>query len=112
MGSSMQLMPANKLPLNANKKKTGKLVIINLQPTLMDDKADLVIHNLIDECMGQLMRVLHLNVPEYNECQDVTRIPSMIGSIWSRKTPKSKKLADTKESRAQSPTPNTGVKSE
>lgn len=43
----------------------GKLVIINLQKTPKDKKADLVIHAKCDDVMQQLMSQLHIPIPAY-----------------------------------------------
>lgn len=43
LGSSLQVSPANELPVIA-KRSGGKLVIVNMEPTPLDDWADLLIH--------------------------------------------------------------------
>ncbi|GGJ57427.1 NAD-dependent deacetylase [Anoxybacillus voinovskiensis] len=44
LGSSLQVSPANELPVIA-KRSGAKLVIVNMEPTELDDWADLTIHN-------------------------------------------------------------------
>jgi NAD-dependent deacetylase len=43
LGSSLQVSPANQFPFAA-KRNGAKLVIVNMEPTELDDWADLVIH--------------------------------------------------------------------
>jgi NAD-dependent deacetylase len=43
LGSSLQVYPANQYPILA-KEKGARLVIVNMEETVMDDYADLVIH--------------------------------------------------------------------
>lgn len=47
LGTSLQIMPVGNYPL-LTKKNNGKIVIVNLQPTRIDNKADLVINAKID----------------------------------------------------------------
>ncbi|WP_027409703.1 NAD-dependent deacylase [Anoxybacteroides tepidamans] len=44
LGSSLQVSPANQLPLIA-KRNGAKLIIVNMEPTELDEWADLVIQN-------------------------------------------------------------------
>ncbi|CAH2292273.1 NAD-dependent deacetylase sirtuin-6 [Pelobates cultripes] len=62
LGTSLQIKPSGNLPL-LTKKKGGKLVIVNLQPTKHDRHADLLIHGYVDEVMKQLMQRLDLKIP-------------------------------------------------
>lgn len=57
MGSSLVVYPAAQLPETA-KRSGAKLVIINRDPTPMDDVADLVIHASIGETLGGVMAVI------------------------------------------------------
>uniref|UniRef100_A0A671K762 protein acetyllysine N-acetyltransferase n=1 Tax=Sinocyclocheilus anshuiensis TaxID=1608454 RepID=A0A671K762_9TELE len=54
LGTSLQIKPSGDLPL-LTKRTGGKLVIVNLQPT----------KHLVDEVMGQLMKLLGLEVPAW-----------------------------------------------
>ncbi|KAG8594255.1 hypothetical protein GDO81_001131 [Engystomops pustulosus] len=62
LGTSLQIKPSGNLPL-LTKRKGGKLVIINLQPTKHDRYADLRIHGYVDEVMTQLMHRLNIEIP-------------------------------------------------
>ena len=53
LGSSLAVFPAASLPLLA-KEKGSKLVIINNEPTQMDDHADLVINRDISEVLSEI----------------------------------------------------------
>lgn len=65
LGTSLQIVPSGNLPLAA-RKKGGKLVIVNLQPTKHDNKATLKIHAYVDEVMSQLCKFLGIEIPEFN----------------------------------------------
>ncbi|XP_048019292.1 NAD-dependent protein deacetylase sirtuin-6 isoform X2 [Megalobrama amblycephala] len=64
LGTSLQIKPSGDLPL-LTKRTGGKVVIVNLQPTKHDKHAHLLIHGYVDEVMGQLMKLLGLEVPEW-----------------------------------------------
>ncbi|XP_059357103.1 NAD-dependent protein deacetylase sirtuin-6 [Carassius carassius] len=64
LGTSLQIKPSGDLPL-LTKRTGGKLVIVNLQPTKHDKHAHLRIHGYVDEVVGQLMKLLGLEVPEW-----------------------------------------------
>ncbi|XP_058019614.1 NAD-dependent protein deacylase sirtuin-6 isoform X1 [Ahaetulla prasina] len=64
LGTSLQIKPSGNLPL-LTKKKGGKLVIVNLQPTKHDRQADLCIHGYVDEVITKLMKLLGLEIPEW-----------------------------------------------
>uniref|UniRef100_A0A672SIZ6 NAD-dependent protein deacylase sirtuin-6 n=1 Tax=Sinocyclocheilus grahami TaxID=75366 RepID=A0A672SIZ6_SINGR len=64
LGTSLQIKPSGDLPL-LTKRTGGKLVIVNLQPTKHDKHAHLHIRGYVDEVMGQLMKLLGLEVPEW-----------------------------------------------
>ncbi|MBN3303170.1 NAD-dependent protein deacylase sirtuin-6 [Amia ocellicauda] len=64
LGTSLQIKPSGNLPL-ITKRKGGKLVIVNLQPTKHDKQADLRIHGYVDEVMTLLMKHLGLEIPEW-----------------------------------------------
>jgi len=61
-GSSMQIQPANQLP-TYTKKNGGKIVIVNLQKTNLDKKADLVIHGYCDRIFESVADFLDLKIP-------------------------------------------------
>jgi len=62
LGTSLRVSPANKLPKYA-KKAGAKLVIINLQPTPLDDKCDLRIYAKTDDVMKIVMKQLGIEIP-------------------------------------------------
>ncbi|XP_005999102.1 NAD-dependent protein deacetylase sirtuin-6 isoform X2 [Latimeria chalumnae] len=64
LGTSLQIKPSGNLPL-ITKRKGGKLVIVNLQPTKHDRQADLRISGYVDEVMCKLMKHLGLEIPEW-----------------------------------------------
>ncbi|XP_072524759.1 NAD-dependent protein deacylase sirtuin-6 isoform X2 [Salminus brasiliensis] len=64
LGTSLQIKPSGDLPL-LTKRTGGKVVIVNLQPTKHDKHAHLGIHGYVDEVMGQLMKLLGLEIPEW-----------------------------------------------
>ncbi|KAL2083876.1 hypothetical protein ACEWY4_019394 [Coilia grayii] len=64
LGTSLQIKPSSDLPL-ITKRRGGKLVLINLQPTKYDKHADLRIHGYVDEVMGQLMKCMGMEIPEW-----------------------------------------------
>lgn len=85
IGTSLQLRPSKDLVCGSKvKHKNGKLVIINLQPTKFDIKADLVINYYADYVMKELMTYLNIDVPNYNAIEDPTKNPEMIGKCWKK----------------------------
>lgn len=83
IGTSLQLSPSKDLVAKQNNKST-KLVIINLQPTNIDEKADLVINYYADDVMKELANELNLDVPSYDPSQDLTKNPETIGKLWKK----------------------------
>lgn len=65
LGTSMQIKPSGDLPL-LTKKKGGKLVIVNLQPTKHDKHAHLRINGYVDEVMKRLTELLEVSVPKWD----------------------------------------------
>ncbi|XP_061775744.1 NAD-dependent protein deacetylase sirtuin-6 isoform X2 [Nerophis ophidion] len=76
LGTSLQIKPSGDLPL-LTKRKGGKVVIVNLQPTKHDKHAHLLIHGYVDQVMEQLMDHLGLDIPKWEgptvceSCTDV-----------------------------------------
>ncbi|RNA12501.1 NAD-dependent deacetylase sirtuin-6-like [Brachionus plicatilis] len=62
LGTSLQIMPVGNYPL-LTKKNNGKIVIINLQKTRLDNQADLVIHARLDIIFENLVKKMSLEVP-------------------------------------------------
>ncbi|NP_001091351.1 uncharacterized protein LOC100037190 [Xenopus laevis] len=71
LGTSLQIRPSGNLPL-LTKRKGGKLVIVNLQPTKHDKHADLRIHGYVDEVMTQLVELLNEKIPVWTGIQTKT----------------------------------------
>lgn len=63
MGSSLRVTPAADMPEIVADK--GRLVIVNLQKTPLDDKAAMVIHAKTDDVMRLLAAELGLSVPSF-----------------------------------------------
>ncbi|GLV31923.1 Sirtuin 6 [Carabus blaptoides fortunei] len=72
LGTTLQIVPSGNLPLHS-KKYGGRVVIINLQPTKHDAKANLIINMYVDEAMKKVMKKLGLEIPEYQSDKDPTR---------------------------------------
>uniref|UniRef100_A0A6B2L5T5 protein acetyllysine N-acetyltransferase n=1 Tax=Arcella intermedia TaxID=1963864 RepID=A0A6B2L5T5_9EUKA len=64
-GSSLTVSPACNLPKQTLKLKGGKLVIINLQPTPLDQKCHLKIHAKTDRVMELLLGQLKIDAPTF-----------------------------------------------
>ena len=59
IGSTLQIIPAGNMPTYTKKRpQEGKLVIINLQPTKHDKKADMVIRCYADKVFEMLFKQL------------------------------------------------------
>ncbi|CAK1542289.1 unnamed protein product [Leptosia nina] len=86
LGTTLQIVPSGKLPLETV-KYGGKLVICNLQPTKHDNKADLVINYYVDETLENIMKILNLEIPSYNEDDNCIKLAehSIIDWTISRK---------------------------
>jgi mono-ADP-ribosyltransferase sirtuin 6 len=83
LGTSLQINPAGNLPFtkrkNYNQKR--KVVIINLQKTKHDKKADLVIHEYVDNVISQLCEQLKVKAGSYEPTADLTRSEQLF-RIW------------------------------
>lgn len=85
IGTSLQLRPSRDLVCGSkHKHKNDKLVIINLQPTKFDSKADLKISYYADQVMKELMKHLNIKVPNYCPEEDPTKNPNLIGTSWKK----------------------------
>lgn len=58
LGTSLQMCPARDLPCQAD-----KMVIVNLQPTVKDEEAWLVVRAKIDDIMYGVMKTLDIPIP-------------------------------------------------
>jgi NAD-dependent deacetylase len=54
-GSSLEVMPASQLPLLVH-EQAGRLIVVNLSPTYIDDIADVVIHGDVAEVLPRFAR--------------------------------------------------------
>lgn len=73
LGTTLQIEPAGSLPLLSKKINNGRLVIVNLQPTKFDNKADLVIHDYVDNVIMILCKFLNVKVGKYDTTTDPTK---------------------------------------
>ncbi|CAG9772577.1 unnamed protein product [Ceutorhynchus assimilis] len=100
LGTTLQIVPSGNLPLRC-KKFGGKLVIVNLQPTKHDKKADLIINTYVDTVLEKLMKHLYLEIPEYSRSLDPTKNQLPISVVWwnisKEQLKKYKKLYETKQ---------------
>jgi NAD-dependent deacetylase len=55
-GSSLEVMPASQLPLLVH-EQAGRLIVVNLTPTYIDDIADVVIHADVAEILPRIAQV-------------------------------------------------------
>lgn len=100
MGSTLQIIPAGNMPTYTKKYQpdNGKLVIINLQPTKQDKKADLSIHTYVDDVMRMLMEKLGLDIPEYDTLIDPVRqtrlrnFPNGLYYDWTQDSEKAREM--------------------
>jgi len=90
LGTTLQIVPSGKIPL-LTLKNNGKLVIINLQKTKYDKKAELLIHHYVDDVMEGVMKELGIPIPTYS--------PDLYNSIttFPLEHTDSKLLTDTPE---------------
>lgn len=63
MGSSLTVTPASDMPKTTSKR--GKLVIVNLQKTPLDDRAAMKINAFCDTVMQMLIEKLGLSIPPF-----------------------------------------------
>lgn len=69
LGTTLQIVPSGNIPVDT-KKRGGKLVIINLQPTKQDRHADLIINTYVDSVMKRLLEILDIKIMPYNPDDD------------------------------------------
>ncbi|XP_056648325.1 NAD-dependent protein deacetylase Sirt6 [Diorhabda sublineata] len=72
LGTTLQIVPSGNLPLRCQ-KYGGKVVIVNLQPTKHDKKADLIINTYVDDVLTKVMKKLNLEIPDYSFDIDPTK---------------------------------------
>ena len=69
LGTSMRVSPANQFPVEIA-KRGGKMIIVNLQKTPYDNKADLILHEQTDKVMQLLFKYLELEMPVFTPDMD------------------------------------------
>lgn len=74
LGTSLRIFPANQLPLKAK-----KFVVVNLQQTLMDEEASLLVRESVDTVLKDVMNKLGYELPDENESPKIER-------FWKPKT--------------------------
>jgi NAD-dependent deacetylase len=52
-GSSLEVMPASQLPLLVH-ERSGRLIVVNLMPTYIDDVAEVVVHGDVAEVLPRI----------------------------------------------------------
>jgi mono-ADP-ribosyltransferase sirtuin 6 len=73
--------------------KGGKLVIINLQPTKQDKKADLIIKTFADSVLEKLFAKLGIDIPEYDPAQDpIVSVKSLEFLDWTQSGKETKRV--------------------
>jgi mono-ADP-ribosyltransferase sirtuin 6 len=83
LGTTLQIVPSGNLPLRC-KKYGGKVVIVNLQPTKHDKKADLIINTYVDAVLEKVVKRLGLEISGYTDAIDPTRTNLRYGSAdWN-----------------------------
>lgn len=65
MGSSLRVTPAASMPQLVGDSKRGRLVIVNLQSTPLDDVAAMRINAKTDDVMVALMEKLEIPIPQF-----------------------------------------------
>ena len=108
----IQIIPAGTMPTLTKKYhgNKGKLVIINLQPTKQDKKADLIIRAFADSVMTKLMKKFGLEIPDYDSSRDpIVSVKSLEFLDWTQTDEETKRVvglaekieAEFKENRKQ-----------
>ena len=73
--------------------KGGKLVIINLQPTKQDKKADLIIKTFADSVLEKLFEKLGIDIPEYDPARDpIVSVKSLEFLDWTQSGKETKRV--------------------
>ncbi|XP_054160307.1 NAD-dependent protein deacylase sirtuin-6-like [Oppia nitens] len=83
LGTTLQIEPVGSMPFLSKKLNSGRVVIINLQPTKFDTKADLVIHDYVDNVMILLCKQLNIQIDSYDPTVDPI-INKPEGTEWRR----------------------------
>ena len=90
-----QIIPAGTMPILTKKchGDLGKIVIINLQPAMLDQKADLIIRKYVDVVMVKLFQKLELEIPEYNPERDpILQVKNLEYLEWTQSEEETKSV--------------------
>lgn len=80
LGTSLRIYPANQMPLKAK-----KFVIVNLQQTMMDDTAALIIREKVDTVLMDVLEALDVSsLNDANESVNIERVwkPSKVLDVY------------------------------
>lgn len=80
MGTTLQINPVGQMPFWSRKKNPRKVVIINLQKTRHDSKADLVIHEYVDRVSQMICQFLRIPIGTPQDLTDIK--PGNQINIW------------------------------
>ncbi|KAK7070074.1 NAD-dependent protein deacetylase sirtuin-6 [Halocaridina rubra] len=84
LGTTLQIVPSGNLPVNT-KKRGGKLVICNLQPTKQDRHADLIINAYVDDVMKKLLNLMNLEILDYDPSHDPTKLTQILWTEYNNR---------------------------
>jgi NAD-dependent deacetylase len=65
-GSSLEVAPASELPCLA-RLHGARLIIVNLQPTYLDDQADVTLHDDVATILPKIAQACGTPTPEYDQ---------------------------------------------
>ena len=65
-GSSLEVAPASELPCLA-RRHGARLIIVNLQPTYLDDQADVTLHDDVATILPKIAQACGTPTPEYDQ---------------------------------------------
>lgn len=77
LGTTLQIVPSGNIPVDT-KKRGGRLVICNLQPTKQDRHADLIINTYVDVLMKCLLELLDVPLLPYSAEDDPLKISQLL----------------------------------
>ena len=84
LGTSLQIFPCASLPL-MTRKSGGRVVLVNLQATPLDSRADLVIHDKVDAVMAKVSCCLTLRLRSHgHEYEYESGFPFMARRSFTR----------------------------
>lgn len=77
LGTTLQIVPSGNIPVDT-KKRGGKLVICNLQPTKQDRHADLIINTYVNDLMKRLLELMAVPLVAYSPKDDPLKITQQL----------------------------------